>query len=192
MKEGEGEKSVLICSIVVLYESSTDEIRNISDYGDSVDVSYVLDNSRENNEDLVFKTIRQHGGKTGSIVYKHFDDNIGLCRALNYGMEEAYKNGFDWALLMDSDSSFLTEIVDEYLMFLKDNDAENIAVLSPVHMYDRSRKKGYIGTREVKWAMTSGCFYNVGIFKKLGGFKEELFVDGLDIDYCYKALRGGV
>ena len=39
--------------------------------------------------------------------------------------------------------------------------------------------------------MTSGCFYNISIFEKIGGFMEELFVDGLDIDYCYRLNRRG-
>lgn len=177
----------------MLYGPSVDEIRHILDYCDSVDAVYVLDNSQKNNEPLVLATVGQgRDGKTRRIIYKHFGENIGLCRALNYGMGQACEAGFEWALLMDSDSSFLSDIIGEYLKFIKGNDTKNIAVLSPVHIYDRGRKTGYAGNREVRWAMTSGCFYHVGIFKRVGGFKEELFVDGLDIDYCYKAARGGV
>ena len=39
--------------------------------------------------------------------------------------------------------------------------------------------------------MTSGCLFNCEIFKKQNGFMEELFVDGLDMDYCFKSHEKG-
>lgn len=50
--------------------------------------------------------------------------------------------------------------------------------------------KDSLRKKDVSWAMISGRFYNTTIFWKFLGFKEELFVDGLDLDYCYKINRG--
>lgn len=110
---------------------------------------------------------------------------------MNYGMKEALKEKYDWALLMDADSVLQNDIVSLYKRFSEMSSENNIAVLAPVHLYDRSKNHLYEGVRSVKWAMTSGCFYHVGIFEKLHGFNEELFVDGLDMDYCYKARQNG-
>ena len=45
---------------------------------------------------------------------------------------------------------------------------------------------------EVSSAMTSGTVYPVGLFEELGVFMEELFVWGIDCEYCWRAARKGV
>lgn len=196
--------NIQVCAIVVLYNPSAKDLTNIHDYMTSVNKLYVLDNSESSHEKDVCKIVeRQETGRgkirnniseIPEIEFRHFQINVGLCRALNYGMLRAAEDGFTWALLMDQDSSFMTNVIDAYECFLNSNrkeEIENIGVLAPVHIYDRSLRKSYDGHRYVKWAMTSGCLYNVSVFSKFGGFKEELFVDGLDMDYCYRIRSGG-
>ena len=178
----------MICSIVVLYEPEKVDLNNILSYYDSVDFSFIIDNSKESNLKEIEKVLKN---KKAHYEYKHFANNLGLCRALNYGIYHASKLGYKWVLLMDSDSSFITDIIKEFKTFLASNKSDTIAVLSPVHLFDRSKHSPYKGTKRMKWAMTSGCLYNVDVFLKLKGFKEELYVDGLDMDYCYKARENG-
>lgn len=181
-----------ICSIVVLYEPKGKDIENILGYIDNVDKTYIIDNSLENNEKIVkpilFKSLVYNDNK---IEYVHFGENIGLCKALNYGMRKAKSAGFEWALIMDEDSSLNTNILSVYREYIEKNDCNNIGVLAPVHLHDRSLERSFEGVRDIPWSMTSGCLYNVNTFFEFNGFKEELFVDGLDIDYCYKICRGG-
>lgn len=181
-----------MCSIVVLYEPDNKEIENILDYYDSVDKAYILDNSLESREKIVKEVISKHFGDVDKKAeYIHFHENIGLCKALNHGMKLAADEGFDWALLMDADSTFNSNVVNVYKDYIRENDCSKIGVLAPVHLHDRSLERKFEGQRDVSWAMTSGCLYNTALFEKTHGFKEELFVDGLDIDYCYKINRGG-
>lgn len=179
-----------ICSIVVLYEPENKEIENILDYIGSVDKAYILDNSIKSREKIVNELLSIYG-ENKKIEYIHFHKNIGLCKALNYGMKLAKDENFEWALLMDSDSSFNTNVVNVYKNYIRENNCSDIGVLAPIHLHDRSIESKFNGQREVSWAMTSGCFYNISIFEETKGFKEELFVDGLDIDYCYKIHRAG-
>ena len=181
------------CSIVVLYEPDNKEIENILDYYDAVDKAYILDNSVDSREKIVNETLSMsHGHVEDKIVYIHFHKNIGLCKALNHGMRLAADEGFEWALIMDADSTFDTNVVRVYKDYIREHDCDKIAVLAPVHLHDRNLERQFEGQRDVPWAMTSGCFYNTEIFWMFHGFKEELFVDGLDLDYCYKINRGGV
>lgn len=177
----------MIAAIVVLYNPTLDEIKHITDYYSLVDETIVLDNSNEDQFVRIEKVI----GDSKHLIYKWFGENVGLCVALNEGMRIAKERGHKWSLLMDSDSSFITDIISVYKSFLSKNIDNDIAVLSPVHIHDRSYEREFSGTKLVKWAMTSGCLYNIDIFNKIGRFKEELFVDGLDIDYCYKARKNG-
>lgn len=181
-----------VCSIVVLYEPEDQEINNILDYFSSVDKAYILDNSVESRERLVRDTLsKMFESIEDRMEYIHFDHNIGLCKALNYGMKLAMDEDFAWALIMDADSTFNTDVVNIYRKYIASHNCERIGVLAPVHLHDRSMEKSFEGERNVAWAMTSGCFYKTDVFRKFQGFKEELFVDGLDIDYCYKLHRRG-
>lgn len=175
-------------ALVVLYEPENKDIENIKQYCQKVDLMIILDNSKEDNFQVVNNITAIDGITT---IYKHFEKNIGLCAALNIGMEIAESHGCEWALIMDDDSSLITDIVDVYEKYISNNESSKIAVLSPVHIYDRGNAHGYIGFRQVDWAMTSGCYYNIKVFQKLGGFFEALFVECLDLDYCYKALENG-
>lgn len=172
--------------IVVLYNPQIENIRNIKEYVNKVNIMIILDNSDVDNFDIIKQYIYIDNVRT---IYIHFKKNIGLCSALNKGFEIANKNKCEWVLIMDDDSSFNNNIVEVYEKYLNMNDSEDIAVLSPVHLYDRSNNCMYDGVKSIKWAMTSGCFYNLKIFNLLKGFYEPLFVECLDLDYCYRALE---
>ena len=180
----------MISSIVVLYEPKIEECTHICDYYMGVDIVYVIDNSKENYKASVEQALIEKYNNIEKLHYFHFPENIGLCKALNFGIRQAKEAGCDWALLMDAESSFITDIVSVYRYMLNKLDSD-VAVLAPVHIHDRSSASKYEGERIIKWAMTSGCLYNISTFEKMEGFKEELFVDGLDIDYCYKVREAG-
>lgn len=178
------------CAISVLYNPIDNELNNILSYAQYVDLVIIIDNSNDNHKEEIQKLLNTN--KINCVLeYHHYPENIGLCKALNKGMNSATEKGYEWAFLMDSDSSLTNNIIQIYDDYLKNNKDETIAVLSPVHIFDRSKNHKYDGTKIKKWAMTSGCYYNIDIFNKLNGFKEELFVDGLDMDYGYKATRAG-
>ena len=177
---------MLIGAIVVLYNPSFQEIKNIKDYYQKVDFTYIIDNSSKNNEKEVRDILRD---ENEHIKYFSFLENIGLCKALNFGMLQAKKDGCEWSLIMDADSSFISDIINVYVSIFK-SDPE-VAIYAPVHIFDRSNNHEYKGVRSKEWVMTSGCFYKIDTFFEIGGFMEELFVDGLDIDFCYRAKEHG-
>lgn len=177
----------MIAAIVVWYNPSVEEIAHVNDYINDVEEVVIMDNSKNNN----FCSIKKYIKNYNKIVYRHYVQNVGLCVALNDGLKLINDSGYKWALIMDSDSSFITNIVAVYKKYIQKDNTLDIAVLSPVHVFDRSKEKPFFGVKNLKWAMTSGCLYNLEIFNIIGGFKQELFVDGLDIDYCYRARKNG-
>lgn len=177
---------MIFASVVVLYNNTEDELKNITYYTNQVDSIYVIDNSLESCLESLKSILYDSWEK---INYFHFPENIGLSRALNFGIKKASKDGCEWALILDADSIVSSPIIKIYESYIKQYD--NVAVYAPVHLTDRNRESVFEGIRDVRWSMTSGCIFNIPIFNKLGGFNENLFVDGLDIDYCFKARENG-
>lgn len=178
----------MIGAVVVLYNPTNDEIENINTYKNKVDYTVIIDNSDVNNKNLVNRIVNL----SESIIYYSKQQNLGLAKAFNIGINVLIENHCEWALLLDADSILENDIIDVYKNAIKYYDnSKDVAIFSPVHMFERSHNKPYLGYRDVDWTMTSGCFYNCDIFKKINGFFEPLFVDGLDMDYCFKSHDNG-
>lgn len=173
----------MIGSVVVLYNPTKDEIENINTYLSEVDYAVIIDNSDVNNEKVVNSLILD----LEKIEYYSEGTNLGLCKGLNIGVAILKKKGCDWALLFDADSKIGSNIVSVYKKAIKEYQNKEVALFAPVHMFDRSSKKPYKGYKCINWSMTSGWLININIFCKQNGFFEELFVDGLDMDYCFKS-----
>ncbi|MBC3898676.1 glycosyltransferase [Acetobacterium malicum] len=183
-----GDLKMLIGSVVVLYNPTEDEIKNINFYINKVDYAFVIDNSSKDSSELMKKYIDD----VNKLSYIHNAENVGLCRALNQGVKLAVKNGCQWTVVFDADSRMSTDVFEIYSNTIeKYKNIENVAVFAPQHSFHRNKKNIYSGYKEIDWAMTSGWLINNDVFKKMNGFFEPLFVDGLDLDYCYYAREKG-
>lgn len=177
----------MIGSVVVLYNPTEDEIKNINTYLNDIDYGVIIDNSSADNKEWIFSIIND----VDKIRYYSERKNLGLCKGFNIGIQFLKKKGCEWALLFDADSKLGNNIVSIYKKAIKKFNENDIALFCPVHVFDRSKAQPYAGYKEVTWSMTSGWLVNIDIFCKLGGFFEELFVDGLDMDYCFKLHENG-
>ena len=175
-----------LSAIVVLYNPSYDDIENIYNYIDSVDKLYIVDNS----EDDILRI-----KDTDKIQYIKLYENKGIAYALNVGAKKAIDDHYEFLLTMDQDSLINNEIVNGMKDYLKNNNNEKIGLVSPFHDIGSNEvKKGEVEERiEV---MTSGNIINLDAYQTIGGFKDWLFIDCVDYDYCmnlnkhgYKVLR---
>lgn len=180
-------KKIKVGAVVVLYNPTEDEIKNINIYKNKADYTVIVDNSDVNHRELVNEIV----GLTDSIIYYSEYQNLGLAKGFNIGIDLLVEHGCEWALLFDADSKMSPDLLSVYKNAISKHRKEQVAVFSPVHVFDRSNNRQYKGYRDIDWAMTSGCLFNCNIFVKQNGFFEALFVDGLDMDYCFKSHENG-
>lgn len=183
-----GESKLKIGAIVVLYNSPQDDFQNILNYVHDVDITIIMDNSPQSCDNALSSLFSIDNDR---VRYHHYPNNLGLCKALNIGIRELADSGCEWTLVMNLDSSFKTNILDVYKGYLQTHDGSNIAILGPVYDYDRKKAAPYDGTKSVKRIMMSGNLIHIEIFEHLGGYEEQLFVDGLDWEYCLHAKKCG-
>ena len=70
---------------------------------------------------------------------------------------------------------------------------QDIGTLCPV-IYDRNKGeeiKAKEGSIEIDECITSGSLLNIKAWNKIGGFDENLFIDGVDFDICYRLKKNG-
>ena len=178
---------IKIASVVVLYNPSQENINNISLYKKEVDRIYIVDNTDDN-----IKRINN----TQKLKYIKLGENKGIAYALNIGAKKAIEDGYKWLLTMDQDSKMTKDIIVKMKDFLISTKEENVGLISPYQDIDSKEDSISEDIEDMIEVMTSGNIINLDAYKKIGGFKDWLFIDCVDTDYCmnlhkhgYKVLR---
>lgn len=171
-----------IAATVILYNPDRDVINNIKSYLKLVDKLYIIDNSSENNYDIF--------PKNKKIEYTFNNENLGMATALNIACKKAIKDKYEWLLTMDQDSKFFPEELTRLIKYINNCDS-NVGIVCPYHIIKTTEPKPEIELEERLEVMTSGCLMNLKIYKKIGGFKDWLFIDNVDIDYCLNLNKNG-
>ena len=177
-------KNPKLAAIVTLYNPTDEDIRNIDTYIDDVDRLYIIDNTEgESNFDRI--------PKNDKIDYRFKNENVGVATALNIGAESALKEGFDYLLTMDQDTSFNDDTLKVLKNDLVNIDMSKIGILTPWHATKLRVPKPVKKYDLPDDVMTSANIINLKIWKKIGGFKDWLFIDGVDIEYCLNVISHG-
>lgn len=181
-------KDIKLAGVVVLYQPTDDDIKNINSYIDDLDILYVIDNSTRENKKRI--------PKNGKINYIFNNENQGIAAPLNKAAKLARKEKISWLLTMDQDTTFKKNVLKKLKETISETNCSNIGIVTPWH---KTKLKTAKSREKIDYpldVMTSGNLVNLEILKELGGFKEWLFIDGVDIEYClnlrkhdYKILR---
>lgn len=171
-----------LAGVVVLYNPNSDVEENIKSYADYVDVVYAVDNSSNDNSAMFSKD---------KIIYISNGENKGIAYALNVGAQKAISDGYDWLLTMDQDSRFSDDGIEKMKKFIVDSqegnnqfDYEKIGLITPFHrtIFNENEKPEGIDSPAV--VMTSGNIISLKAYKEIDGFKDWMFIDAVDFDYC--------
>jgi rhamnosyltransferase len=127
--------------------------------------------------------------------------NLGVATALNQGVRLAQSEGFAWFAAFDQDSRAPPGAVAR-LLALHDRHPERarIGVLAMSHR-DRNTGRNYQhgfdviargpGWRSLRATITSGSLTRVDLFDDIGAFEDELFIDGVDHEFCLRCRMAG-
>jgi len=172
---------------VILYHPKKEDLANLFTYCSKVEQVYIFDNTEGKSNENLFTEIENSS-------YFWDGENKGLSIRLNEACQRAIEDNFDYLLTMDQDSSFLEENIDCYFnAILNFKNKETIAIFGLE--YDKEYlpvKKDQVIIEKKDHLITSASVMNLKLFPTIGGFDENLFIDGVDIDYCYAAMTKGL
>ena len=77
------------------------------------------------------------------------------------------------------------------LEFVKNNDCQNIGIISPYHDILTKNLKSNNQLEHPLEVMTSGNLLNLAIYQKVGQFNEDLFIDCVDTWMCLNIKKNG-
>lgn len=174
-----------IAGVLVLYNPESGVISNIKSYLNQIGFLYIVDNSEKTNDGI----LNQFSGNK-KIEYIFNNGNLGIAAALNIGIEKAIDSGYLFLLTMDQDSYFEENALENLINSI--TDPEIVGIFSPFHKNKFFTNPPKVnGLEEVSDVMTSGNILNLSVVKKNGKFKDEYFIDYVDIEYCLRLRKNG-
>lgn len=192
----------MVTAVIVTYNPEEDLLqRQKVSLAGQVDKIIYVDNNSEST-----KLIDSFSGDNETVIRNPI--NYGLAKAQNQGIECACQYGSDFVLLFDQDSVPPSDFV-ECLMKCYENQAKihHVALVGPAirNMLRGSaeNERGVIfkgmtikkipveNATEVTYCIASGSLIPMTALKEVGLMKEELFIDGLDIEWCLRARSNG-
>lgn len=182
-----GEHNMKLSGCVILYNPDEDVWENVNTYLDCLNILYVIDNS-----DACHKSLKEKIRKCEKCKYITMHGNKGMAAALNRAAACSLHDGYKWLLTMDQDSRFPAEslrILMDYIAKLQDH---KIGIVCGRYQ-ERVRRKA-AAHHSVTYpyeAITSGSIIRTDVWKKLGGYLNELFIDEVDNEYCFRLILGG-
>ena len=136
--------------------------------------------------------------------------NRGIAAAQNRGIEYARSHNFTHILFLDQDSVLPSGAVAELAKNLQqiEKAGHRIAAIGP--RYDEANSglpgrvfisrgcrvhrvvaTGGLTTMETDFIISSGSLVPIDVFDHVGGFEEDLFIDLVDIEWCFRARSRG-
>jgi rhamnosyltransferase len=177
-------ESQLIAGVVVLYNPDEKVVENVFSYLDQIACLYIVDNSENKNQCLQTLT------DNNKVEYIFNHSNLGISAALNIGIDKAIVSGFPFLLTMDQDSYFEKGQLERLISYI--SRSGSFGIISPFHknkFFTNPPKSE--GLEEASDVMTSGNILNLSAVKKIGRFRDDYFIDYVDIEYCLRLRKNG-
>lgn len=175
-------KKFKLSAVIVLYNPTNEYINTIKTIYKHIDKFYIIDNGNINN--ILPKL-------TKKIEYIKNNQNEGIAYALNKGAKCAINDGYQWLLTLDQDSSISEKNIIDLKNYISKNDTNKIGIISPYQDVETTEVIEQEAIEEKLEVMTSGNIINLNVYQKVGGFKEWLFIDGVDIEYGMNLNKHG-
>lgn len=180
-----------VYALVVLYNPPTDFWRYLREVLSNVFPFVVLiDNS---------ESAWEGGNNLDSkrISYIPLMANRGVAYALNYGVAAGWASGGDLVVCFDQDSRVAnTFLTDTFSVFDREFFNKNLygagyaSTTPPCGQHVAGDGENL--ARRVKTIITSGMFISKTVYKKIGIFVDDYFIDSVDHEYCLRARSMGI
>ena len=179
--------------VVILFNPDVEHIRSLIDAFCAPDWNVILVDTPSPQQALL----------TTDVTYLHYPSNIGIAHAQNVGLKMLFNEGSDYAFLLDQDSLFSPGIAVELIRQFQDLEQRSpIAAIGPsiYCQFSECVDQGVLQKgkqvseklKTVKQIIASGMLISKRAFERVGEKESELFIDGVDHEWCWRARAKGM
>jgi rhamnosyltransferase len=192
---------------IVTYNPSPNFFVNLDSFYTQLDQLLIVDNGSNPDVCHLLTQEAQNRGTLLKIIYN--ETNHGIATALNQGCCWALEQGYSHLIAFDQDSYPAPGMVSNMLeAFSAYNGNGRLAVIAPVVMdpivdiqarylrpknillYERVSCEGNV-LENVTYVITSGSLFDLTVYQEIGPFRDDFFIDYVDMEYCLRARENG-
>jgi rhamnosyltransferase len=195
----------MICAVIVTRNPDEKLSRLLEAIRSQVVATIIVDNGTRDHSNELHK----HTNAQPNVTLIENHANLGVATSLNQGLDEAIKQGFVWMITFDQDSQPGSDFVEQLCSAIESYERQDhIAIIAPKIIDAHFRKEALFlrkkfafiyeripcqGNRlnDVTYVITSGAMTNTRIAQKIGGFRDDFFIDYVDTEFCLRALHHG-
>ncbi len=174
-----------ICAVVVTYNPDKAIAGRLRRTAQQVHTLLVIDNgSADHIQEGLDRLCKGVG-----YVFIPNPANLGMACALNQGAGWACDHGFTWLLTLDQDTIPNPAMVQTLLDAAHAREAFGSVIVGAQGAGRGARlgKQFRDGFMPCAAVITSGTVMRTATFRELGPFREDLFIDHVDTEYCLRA-----
>ncbi|TVQ85325.1 MAG: glycosyltransferase family 2 protein [Chromatiaceae bacterium] len=195
-----------VIAVVVTFEPQPQAINTVlATLAPQVAALVIVDNGSCNDAAIELPAALEN-----AIYWIRLGENRGIAAAQNRGIQWAREQHADYVLLCDQDSEpapdMVTQLITAARCLVANGvrlalvapsyvDARQTAQIPFMHLVDgRPRWFGCTGNRgtpEITTAIASGALIPLATIDAVGGMLESLFIDLVDIEWCFRARAHG-
>lgn len=181
-----------ICAIIVTYFPDPDFITRLEKVLAQFPSAIVVDNGSCGDAANVLRALNE----TPNVQLVKNMSNLGIATALNQGVEVAFRRGFEWVVTFDQDTIIFPNMRNTLTSICAAFSEGDVMVGG--NYWDERHQRNFIECRdkkktyrERKTLITSGTLMSISLTKRLGGFREDYFIDSVDHEFSLRARAGG-
>lgn len=194
-----------VLAVAVTYNPDPDLLaRVLGSVAPQVQGIAVVDNGSSN-----ARSVRDSASAVQAHVLAN-EENLGIAAAQNQGVALAREEGYSHILLLDQDTVLSPDVVADLTRHLAtlEKEHDRIAAIGPAYfelnsqqqtkayqangpLLSRLSLKGLDRPVESDFIIASASLVSLGTFDIIGGFKEDLFIDLVDVEWCLRARASG-
>lgn len=185
------DASTRVCAVLVAYFPDAGLDAKLQRLSPQLGGLVVIDNTPK---PLRLRDINLPPGVMHAKVIEN-KDNLGVATALNQGLAQAMEWGFSWIVTLDQDSECHVDMVSSLLEVARQGPHGPLIVGG--NYFDRRNRRTRIPVGrsgeyvQEKTAITSGCLFQADFARRIGGFRDDYFIDQLDHEFCLRARSHG-
>ncbi len=184
-----------ICAIVVTCQPDSGFASRVDHLAGQVNLIVIVDNHSGNTSVAMLDLLVAN--RVNLYLIRNLD-NLGVATALNQGVRWAKEAGYRWALLLDQDTTLLEFTVETLISAYRGFPGKNrLAVIGSNYLGAmRECETSNISDFPNSWmecvaVITSGSLLSIAGHEAIGPFRDDLFIDHVDHEYCLRARSKG-
>ena len=185
-----------VMAVMVLYHPDLNLLRqNLEAIAPQVDKMFLIDNTPDSERE-------KPSFLNKNVSYIAMHGNMGIAAAQNEGIRNALAEGAEMIYFLDQDSISPADIIHRLSDLYQKLSTKGIKVGAlgalPInratgqsYIPTSDSSEGIEGITEVNELISSGSMIPAKVLKETGGMMEELFIDGVDHEWCWRAASIG-